>query len=83
MRLLRRVCYILQQRKIEAELAEEIKLHREMSGGPSAMGNITRAREDARAVWSVQSRTRKPRNATKNGRPNTTPASKALPPVDF
>jgi predicted permease len=51
MRLLRRIKYLLQQRKIEAELAEEIEHHRQMSDAGPAMGNLTRAREDARAVW--------------------------------
>ena len=51
MRLLRRIGYLLRQRKIEAELAEEIEFHRQMSGEAKALGNITRAREDARAVW--------------------------------
>jgi len=48
---LRRIRYLLRRRKIEAELAEEIEQHRQMSGGGSAMGNITLAREDARAIW--------------------------------
>lgn len=51
MRLLRRLRYLLQQRKVEAELAEEIEHHSHMSGDGRAMGNITRAREDSRAVW--------------------------------
>jgi hypothetical protein len=54
MKFLRRLTYMLHQRRAEADLAEEIESHREMSqnaaGAPSAMGNITRAREDARAV---------------------------------
>src|SRR5579872_1071520 len=55
MKFLRRLNYLLHQRRAEADLAEEIKFHLTMSqeaaGAPSAMGNITRAREDARAVW--------------------------------
>src|ERR1700730_4614397 len=55
MRFLRRLSYLLHQRRRDEDLAEEIESHREMSqnaaGAPSAMGNITRAREDARAVW--------------------------------
>ena len=55
MRLLRRLNYLLHQRSAEAELAEELEFHRlmnqEMHGDPKAMGNMTRAREDARAVW--------------------------------
>src|SRR5579863_294994 len=56
MKILRRIRYLLRQRKIEAELAEEIEHHRQMSAkhssdaGPT-MGNVTRAREDARSVW--------------------------------
>ena len=48
MKLLRRVKYWLRARQNQAELAEEIEFHRVMGG---AMGNTTRAREDARAVW--------------------------------
>src|SRR5580700_816221 len=55
MKFLRRLNYMLHQRRAEADLAEEIKFHlamsQEASGAPSTMGNITRAREDARAVW--------------------------------
>ncbi len=55
MRFLRRLSYLLHQRKAESELAEELEFHRlmnqETGGDPRAMGNTTRAREDARAVW--------------------------------
>src|SRR5258708_9982034 len=55
MRFVRRLNYMLHQRRAEADLAEEIEFHRAMSqeaaGAPSTMGNIARAREDARAVW--------------------------------
>jgi predicted permease len=55
MRILRRLSYLFHQRRAEAELAEELEFHRlmnkEMGGDPRAMGNTTRAREDARAVW--------------------------------
>jgi len=67
MTLLRRLRYLFQQRQIEAEIAEEIEAHRlmaearERSGGTPpreadaasrrAMGNITLAREEARAAW--------------------------------
>lgn len=55
MRLLRRIRHLLNRRQAEADLAEEIEFHCEMSAGRSsggaAMGNLTRAREDARAVW--------------------------------
>jgi predicted permease len=64
---LRRLRYLFQQRRIEAEVAEEIETHRlmtqerERSNGASprdaagasyrSMGNITLAREEARAAW--------------------------------
>ena len=55
MKFLRRLNYMLHQRRTEADLAEEIEVHlamsKEAAGAPSTMGNITRAREDARAVW--------------------------------
>ena len=49
-RALRRIRYLLSRRRLERELAEEMDLHRALSGGP-AFGNVTLAREDARAVW--------------------------------
>ncbi|HEY7334299.1 MAG TPA: ABC transporter permease [Bryobacteraceae bacterium] len=51
MKFLRRIRYLIGQRRMERELAEEIEFHRQMSGDPREMGNVTRAREDARAVW--------------------------------
>ena len=48
--LLRRVWYIVRQRQLEAELAEEMEFHRAMSKGRD-FGNATRAREESRAVW--------------------------------
>jgi predicted permease len=48
MKLFRRLNYWLRVRRNQADLAEEMEIHREMGG---AMGNTTRAREDARAVW--------------------------------
>src|SRR5690348_13297359 len=50
MKLIRRLHYFLNRRKIEAELAEEMAFHQSMSG-KIAMGNTTLAREEARAVW--------------------------------
>jgi predicted permease len=66
-RLFRRLRYFLDQRRIEAELAEEVESHHRMqqqaleAGGVSAdeayfasrrtLGNITLAREEARRVW--------------------------------
>jgi putative ABC transport system permease protein len=67
MTLLRRLRYLFRQRQIEAEIAEEIEAHRLMAEGRErsrgtargeadaasrrAMGNITLAREEARAAW--------------------------------
>jgi putative ABC transport system permease protein len=66
-RLLRRLQYLFRQRRLEAELAEELEFHRaqtqqrlEEAGVPAseavyasrrALGNATLAREDARGVW--------------------------------
>jgi len=63
----RRLVYFFQRRRVERELAEELQFHRDMaerdlrrSGVPEneaaravsrAMGNMTLAREDARALW--------------------------------
>lgn len=51
MKLLARFRYLFRQRQMDRDLAEEIEFHREMNGDTRAMGNVTRAREDARAVW--------------------------------
>src|SRR5262245_11024915 len=67
MRLVRRLAYFLRQRRLEAELAEELEFHRrerqerlERSGVAADaaaaasrrhLGNVTLAREDARGVW--------------------------------
>jgi len=55
MRILRRLSYLLHQRRAEADLAEELEFHRMMNreagGDPRTMGSITLAREDARAIW--------------------------------
>lgn len=54
-RLLRRLRYWLHHRQMESELAQEIECHRAMladeGAAPAVMGNITLAREDARAIW--------------------------------
>jgi putative ABC transport system permease protein len=66
-RWLRRVAYLLRRRRADAELAEEIELHREMAeqemrrrgagarearrASRRALGNVTLAVEDARGVW--------------------------------
>src|ERR1700730_8536248 len=65
--LIRRVWYVIRQRRFEADFAEEIEFHRAMKQGElegrgidskeagfavrRALGNITLAQEDARAVW--------------------------------
>jgi hypothetical protein len=65
--LLRRVRYFLRQRELDADLAEEIALHRSMSerapaargvdrgearfAASRAFGNIALARDRARDVW--------------------------------
>jgi predicted permease len=67
-RLLRRIRYWMSGRRSDAELAEEIELHRTMTqarlerdgmqkdeaahASRRALGNITLAREDARNVWT-------------------------------
>jgi predicted permease len=51
MNLLRRIRYWLRRGQYERELAEEIDVHRSLQPDPRAMGNVTLAREDARAVW--------------------------------
>ena len=64
---LRRVRYLFRQRQIEADMAEELETHRQMArdralkagdagadasaASRRAMGNVTLAREDARAEW--------------------------------
>lgn len=66
-RLLRRLLYLVRQRQMDADLAEELAFHREMkqrelegegmrsdaaaAASQRALGNATLAREDARAVW--------------------------------
>jgi macrolide transport system ATP-binding/permease protein len=61
-KLWRRVNYVLRRNRLDAELAEEMEYHRSLAqrelGGDGAaanraMGNVTLAREDARAVWIV------------------------------
>ena len=55
MKILRRIRYLVRQRQLERELAEEIEFHRarisETSREPGELGNVTQSREDARAVW--------------------------------
>src|SRR3989441_8668165 len=65
--LVRRLLYFVRQRKLEADLADEMHFHREMKqrelerdgmsqaeaarAARREIGNVTLAREDARAVW--------------------------------
>jgi predicted permease len=51
MKFFRRLLFWLRARENQADLAEEMELHRQMLGDARSMGNLTRAREDARAVW--------------------------------
>lgn len=64
---LRRLRYVFSQRQVEADMAEELETHRQMArdrelqagvawpdacaASRRAMGNVTLAREDARAEW--------------------------------
>jgi predicted permease len=51
--LLRRLHYLLNRGRLDAELREEMEFHREMAardGGPS-LGDTLRLREDAREAW--------------------------------
>ena len=45
----RRIGYLLNRRKLEAELADEMAAHAEMRG--SAIGNTLRLREESRDAW--------------------------------
>jgi hypothetical protein len=67
LKLFRRIEYLLRQRRLDRDLAEEVEFHRTMEAERLAndgvdratahrlsvriMGNVTLAREDARAVW--------------------------------
>jgi predicted permease len=54
-KFLRRVRYFLGRDRMAADLEAEMAFHRAMlerdGAGPAVMGNVTLAREDARAVW--------------------------------
>ena len=45
----RRVAYLLNRRKLDAELADEMAVHAEMRGAP--IGNSLRLREESRDAW--------------------------------
>ena len=51
--LLRRIHYLLNRRRFDDELADEMALHREMAekGGGVPLGNALRLREDSREAW--------------------------------
>jgi len=67
MRLLRRLWAMVRVRRLEADLADELQFHRDMKqqelqraglsaeqarlAARAALGNVTRSREDARAIW--------------------------------
>jgi predicted permease len=50
----RRVWYLLNRRRLERELRQEMEAHREMLGEPAAFGNTLRLREEAQEVWGWQ-----------------------------
>jgi predicted permease len=50
----RRLWYLLDRRRIERELRQEMEAHREMMGEPASFGNTLRLREEARDVWGWQ-----------------------------
>ncbi|MBZ5584652.1 MAG: ABC transporter permease, partial [Acidobacteriia bacterium] len=52
MRTWRRWKRILLARRFERELAEEVRFHREMAGGP-AFGSVALTMEESRAVWRL------------------------------
>ena len=47
----RRAWYVLNRRRFERELADEMAAHREMLGDPQRFGNALRIREEAREAW--------------------------------
>ena len=47
----RRVGYLINRRRIEADLRREMEAHRDMMGTPARFGNTLQLREDARDVW--------------------------------
>jgi predicted permease len=51
--LFRRIFYLLNRRRIDAELESDMEFHREMAGraGRSNFGNMLRMREQAREAW--------------------------------
>jgi predicted permease len=53
--LLRRIHYLLNRRRLDAELADEMAFHREMSQGHAGapFGDALRLREDSREAWGL------------------------------
>src|SRR5580700_614112 len=51
--LLRRIRYLFQRRRLDAELASDMEFHREMAArsGRNNFGNTLRMREQAREAW--------------------------------
>ncbi|MDQ2775238.1 MAG: ABC transporter permease [Acidobacteriota bacterium] len=50
--LLRRLRYLLNRRRFDRELADDMEFHREMAGGSgAAFGSTLRLREEAREAW--------------------------------
>ena len=51
--LLRRIYYLLNRRKFDAELADEMAFHREMANkaGGIPLGNVLQLREESREAW--------------------------------
>jgi hypothetical protein len=47
----RRVSYLLNRRRLERELRQEMEAHREMLGEPAGFGNTLRLREEEQDVW--------------------------------
>src|SRR4026207_2441737 len=47
----RRLLYFMNRRKLERELQEEMKAHREMMSKPKDFGNMLRLREESQDMW--------------------------------
>jgi len=52
--LFRRIYYLINRRRIDAELENDIEFHREMAAraGRSNFGNTLRIREQSREAWA-------------------------------
>ena len=49
---LRRIWYLINRRRLERELRDEMEAHREAMGEPRRFGNTLRLREESRDAWS-------------------------------